>query len=213
MAVNVIDILKPKNGGAFPLVEDVDLLGGWRVVANIAAAAAIPSGKRKAGMFCYSIADAGEYVLGEDLETWTAAGGSGPTPLKLTCRLTAPAGNVFDISLATYGYLTQYRIHVDATANVSMPGGSAENIGDTYTMSADAAYKAVGGTVSMLPTAMTPLDEWADPSMVGTLIALSCDGTQGILAAATGPGLDAGTLVTVTALVTIITTASEELPA
>ena len=32
MAVNVIDIVKPKNNGTFPVVEDTDVLGGMRAI-------------------------------------------------------------------------------------------------------------------------------------------------------------------------------------
>lgn len=50
MPVTLIDILKPKNNQPFPLVEDVDLLGGFRVVADDSSRNAIGTQLKKHGM-------------------------------------------------------------------------------------------------------------------------------------------------------------------
>jgi len=63
MAITVIDIIKAKNAGSFPVVEDIDQLGGLRVVANITARDAIPSSKRKEGMWVVVVSDGKTYNL------------------------------------------------------------------------------------------------------------------------------------------------------
>lgn len=50
MSVTLIDILKPKNNQPFPLVEDIDLLGGFRVVVADANRDAIGYKLKKDGM-------------------------------------------------------------------------------------------------------------------------------------------------------------------
>jgi hypothetical protein len=50
MPITLIDILKPKNNQPFPLLEDVDLLGGFRVVTNEVARDNIGSKLKKHGM-------------------------------------------------------------------------------------------------------------------------------------------------------------------
>jgi hypothetical protein len=50
MPVTLIDILKPKNSQPFPLVEDIDLLGGFRVVVADANRDAIGYKLKKDGM-------------------------------------------------------------------------------------------------------------------------------------------------------------------
>lgn len=55
MAVNVIDQIQPKNAGAFPVMQDAFLQGGWRVVSGLAERNAIPEQRRKVGMRCKTI--------------------------------------------------------------------------------------------------------------------------------------------------------------
>jgi hypothetical protein len=50
--ITLIDILKPKNGQPFPVVEDIDLLGGFRVVSTDASREAIGPKLKKHGMLC-----------------------------------------------------------------------------------------------------------------------------------------------------------------
>lgn len=50
MSVTLIDILKPKNNQPFPLVEDIDLLGGFRVVTDDTARNNIGYKLKKHGM-------------------------------------------------------------------------------------------------------------------------------------------------------------------
>lgn len=49
--VTVINTIKPKNGNNFGVVEDVDFIGGLRVVATLAERDAIPVDKMKVGAF------------------------------------------------------------------------------------------------------------------------------------------------------------------
>ena len=53
MPVVLIDTLKPKNNQPFPIVEDTDFLGGFRVVKANVDRDAIGPKLKKHGMFCY----------------------------------------------------------------------------------------------------------------------------------------------------------------
>jgi hypothetical protein len=53
MPIELIDQIKPKNDGDFPMIEDDYLLGGYRVVIDFTARDAIPSNRRKQGMTVY----------------------------------------------------------------------------------------------------------------------------------------------------------------
>jgi hypothetical protein len=52
MPITLIDILKPKNNQPFPMVEDIDLLGGFRVVASTTSRDATGPKLKKHGMLC-----------------------------------------------------------------------------------------------------------------------------------------------------------------
>lgn len=73
MPVEVISIIVPKNNGTFAVAEDVNLLGGWRVVDDLTARDAIPSGRRKEGMAVYVRATGAVYKLtgGITNDKWT----------------------------------------------------------------------------------------------------------------------------------------------
>lgn len=75
--IEVIDIIKPKNGGAFPTVEDDDVKGGYHVVADNTARNNIPAPNRKVGMFVFVMATALFSQLAGDLTTWNNAEISG----------------------------------------------------------------------------------------------------------------------------------------
>lgn len=86
MAVSIVDILRAKNNGQFPLVEDIDQLGGWRVVANSTARDAIPTGKRKVGMWVATVNDSKVWALvgGIDNANWQeVVFGGGATGLNI----------------------------------------------------------------------------------------------------------------------------------
>lgn len=63
MAVTVIDTIKPKNDGDFPVLEDVDLQGGFRTVADATERDAIPPERRKEGMLVYQLDEEKYYKL------------------------------------------------------------------------------------------------------------------------------------------------------
>jgi hypothetical protein len=67
MSIEVIDTLVPKNNGDFAVVEDTHLLGGWRVVPDVATRNAIPDLRRKSGMVVFVISPPNEYQLGAGL--------------------------------------------------------------------------------------------------------------------------------------------------
>lgn len=72
MAIELISLIKPKNGGAFPTHEDSDCKGGYHTCASTTARDAIPAANRKEGMVVFTIADGGEWRLEADLTTWSA---------------------------------------------------------------------------------------------------------------------------------------------
>jgi hypothetical protein len=63
MAIDLIAGIKPKNSGAFWMVEDVDFLGGYQVQPTLTARDAIPLLNQKVGMLCYVIETATTYRL------------------------------------------------------------------------------------------------------------------------------------------------------
>ncbi len=54
MPVNIIDTLQQQGGASFPIVEDVDIKGGFRSVATEAARDLIPASFRVTGMFVWT---------------------------------------------------------------------------------------------------------------------------------------------------------------
>jgi len=72
MSIPIRDTFIRSGTGNYPLLEDSDIKGGFRVVANVAALATIPTAMRTAGMYVYSIAEDCCYILGADLVTWVA---------------------------------------------------------------------------------------------------------------------------------------------
>jgi hypothetical protein len=87
MPVTVIDIIKPKNAQPFPIVEDAEFLGGFRTVADHTERDAIPSERRKLGMWVYTRSDGKVWTLVGGLlnANWTevAFGGGGGGGVKL----------------------------------------------------------------------------------------------------------------------------------
>lgn len=82
MPVNVISNLVSKNGGNFPVTEDVYIKGGWQSVADNTARDAIPVERRKEGMAVYVRSSDLIYTLAANLTTWTpleTGGGGGGT--------------------------------------------------------------------------------------------------------------------------------------
>ena len=81
MPIYVISTIKQKNAAIFPLIEDTDLLGGFRTVPDITTRDGIPASYRKAGMFVWTEADAKLWRLNVDLVSWTeitfGGGGAG----------------------------------------------------------------------------------------------------------------------------------------
>lgn len=53
MAIQLIDTIKQKNNGIFPIAEANDLLGGFYQVDSIAERDSIPSSRKIEGMLCY----------------------------------------------------------------------------------------------------------------------------------------------------------------
>jgi hypothetical protein len=71
MPIPLIAEIVPKNNGAFALVDDNNIRGGYRVVNTILDRNSIPSDKLKVGMKCRVQADGKTYVLDNDLITWS----------------------------------------------------------------------------------------------------------------------------------------------
>jgi len=65
MSIGLSDVLAPL--GEFPILEDINLKGGYQVVSDTSARDAIPANKRKIGMQVYTVATAQLWVLYPDL--------------------------------------------------------------------------------------------------------------------------------------------------
>ena len=80
MSIDLIDIIKQKNSAQFPLLEDTDLLGGMRVVADVAARSLIPLSYKKVGMFVWTVSTSQLWWLSSLPDSWTEfTGGGGGT--------------------------------------------------------------------------------------------------------------------------------------
>jgi len=77
VAITVISNLVPANNLSFPVVEDINLKGGLRVVDNIAERDAIDVNARKVGMYVATVSDNQLYQLDIDLVTWNPSGFGG----------------------------------------------------------------------------------------------------------------------------------------
>jgi len=83
MSYDISGLGKPQNGGAFPVIEDVDLLGGHQVQPTTSGRDAIPTLNLKIGMTCYVVETSTTYRLGSvSPVTWAA----------VTSGAAAPAG-------------------------------------------------------------------------------------------------------------------------
>lgn len=84
MAINLISKIKPKNDGAFPVYEDVDVEGGYQVRTDLTDRDSIPALNRKEGMLVYVQEEEIYYTLtgGITNDDWVEAqmGGGGFTP-------------------------------------------------------------------------------------------------------------------------------------
>lgn len=70
MPISVIDKFKPANNAQFPVVDDVDVQGGYQVRGNLYELPIIPTNNRKEGMIVYVLEDGKFYQLLNDLVTW-----------------------------------------------------------------------------------------------------------------------------------------------
>jgi hypothetical protein len=61
--VGLTGLIKPLNGGSFPVFEDIDGLGGFRVVVDTTARDAIPPNYRKVGMVVTTSVSNNQYQL------------------------------------------------------------------------------------------------------------------------------------------------------
>ena len=71
MPIPLIAEIVPKNSGAFALLDDANIRGGFRIVNNLTERNAIPPDKRKARMPVCVISTDTIYRLNTDLLTWS----------------------------------------------------------------------------------------------------------------------------------------------
>ena len=99
MPINVNSRLVRRNGADFVLVDDSDLGGGYRAVADLTARAAIPSSMLKVGMLVFVDSDVKRYRLTSTSPiTWVedTGGGGGLPPIGVLGAVDVedPAGTV-----------------------------------------------------------------------------------------------------------------------
>jgi hypothetical protein len=100
--VTVINTIKPKNGNNFGIVEDVDFIGGFRVVADLTARDAIPVDKMKVGAFVQVQSNTVLYRCTSlsPLTFVPFAGGGGGTPPVVDQFTAIAAQTIFVLSTA-----------------------------------------------------------------------------------------------------------------
>lgn len=121
MPIYVISTIKQKNAAIFPLVEDNDFYGGFRVKDTEAARDAIPATYRRQGMFVWTNDTEKLWRLNADLTSWTEIvfGGGGSST---TLTDTRSAGGTFSagdpVALDAAGELILADADVDANHDV-----------------------------------------------------------------------------------------------
>lgn len=95
MSILLIDKIKQKNSGEFPLVDDIDLYGGFRVVSTTTDRDSIPSGMLKEGMWVYCLDTSKVYTLLSGLSSWdeVSLGGAARTSVTFSELQTLIAEN------------------------------------------------------------------------------------------------------------------------
>lgn len=86
MPINVISQIKPINNAGFPVVEDIDIQGGYQIKDTTTDRDNIPEANRKVGMLVYVVADGKFYTLtgGVDNANWGESSiGSGGTVIPI----------------------------------------------------------------------------------------------------------------------------------
>ena len=99
MAIDLIDTARPKNSGAFPIVDTNEALGGLMSVADATARDAIPAGRLRHGMLVFTQDDETFWRLEADLTTWTEAtfgGADSSVMTSFTLLSVAPGGSDVD---------------------------------------------------------------------------------------------------------------------
>ena len=110
MPINLISKIKPKNDGDFPVIEDIDICGGYQVREDTTDRNTIPLLNRKEGMLVYVKDISKYYTLSGGLSDgyWVEknfGGSAGLTQVILTNenRLVESGNNEFIVSLNTDG--------------------------------------------------------------------------------------------------------------
>lgn len=129
--------------GTFPLLDDGEQRGGFRIVTDIAARDAIPAERRKQGMLVGVQSDGKLYVLSSDLTTWVefVSGGAGGTPVPGTIYVDATSGSdgndgltpatavqTFQAALDRRRLRIKLLTDVTVTTNLIFPGGGSTRI-------------------------------------------------------------------------------------
>lgn len=178
MAIVLIDEINPKNAGDFPMVQDVYLKGGYRVVANTTARDAITTQRRSEGMAVYVISNTTLYYLNADLTNWTAApfitgvawgAITGTLSNQTDLQSALDAKQPLDATLTALAGL-------NTTAGVVVQTGTDSFTKRTITGTANQVIVADGDGVSGAPTLSLPqsIHTAATPTFAGlTLTALT----------------------------------------
>lgn len=156
MPVHLIDILKPKNNGSFPVAEDTDLLGGWRVVGNLTARDAIPAARRKEGMWVAVISESKIYSLvgGVENTNWQeVVFGGGPTPTGNDGYAIIEIGGV-----AAFRPILQ--AYIQAAFAISAFGGPA-----TQEVGATVASPSFTASYNFTPDTASVVDDQGNPGL------------------------------------------------
>jgi hypothetical protein len=180
MSIYVIDTFKQKNSAKFPLVEDIDFLGGMRAFLTTAERNDLvnfPLTYRKIGMFVWTEDTAKLWRLSALPNTWTefTGGGGGSSsaltdPLPLNTGLSVTAGQ--PLALNASGNL----VAADAAS-----GGNAEIFGF--------AQAAAGPGPAMSTVVTSGICPYTGPALTpGTVLYLAVGGGISASPPADSPG-------------------------
>ena len=171
MAIHVASNIIPRNGNTWPVVEDVFVKGGFRVVDDLAARDAIDPLSMKQGMLVYVRAGGGSLHKLDVVSppAWSQASMEGPQGIQGIqgevgptgpAGATGPKGSDSELDAASRAYLES--INSTVALNSENAALSEANAAESALAAAAAARQAGTRIVSTSAPSGVPLDgqEW-----------------------------------------------------
>jgi len=149
MTIPLIDKIKPKNNGSFPVYDDVDGYGGFQVRLNIADRDSIPDLNRKAGMLVKTLSDGYYWELSPNLHDWVQAPFS--------------EGSAVAVDLNISGQAKGSTLYFDGTSWVQLPPSI-----DGYVLTTHSGGQNPTWSPATTISTLSPIDVDKSTAVIGT---------------------------------------------